>query len=616
MATHEVQVVRQHSAALRAPRARRRLPDRGHDRHRHGPVHLDGLPQHVRDEEFVGRLRASVAPERARPAGGPGRSQRPRPPAPGPGADLRHGPGAAADTRRRHSSAPTGSASTPSGRCGPRTSPRGSTTGTCLAGHAAAVQTQLTRDILTYQDHVASLVAETYTRDHEALNRSRAHVRRSLVRDDPAGEGGTLTASDLAVLAYPLDAHHIAVLLPRTAEGAATRLADALRGHAQRVPVADLPAHAGQHRRVAGPARPVASGRPAVARRRRWTRSAPTASVSNPGAGVDGFAAALRQAEDAERVRARVGRPRARPPSSATPTRASRSCCSRTRSSPGPSSGRARARWPARTPRRAGCARPSRRRSGSAATSPRPSTSSSTSTPSATGCTRPRRCWAASPQERRTELQVAVRLVRLLGAPTDRAGARPNRARKSAEQVRELPGCSYAVAWAAARARPRGRRAGARPSHSVAARNGGASSLPHATSVGARDRADQAGGVGDGERLAGARVPLGVGLQQQRAHGGDLLGRRPRGRPAENHSDSIGSATARQALRPARRPARSRHIDRICVAGRRRPCRRAPAGRRGRATARRAPAPPGRRATRRRGAPGPASATSASTASA
>ena len=76
--------------------------------------------------------------------------------------------------------------------------------------------------ILTYQDHVASQVAETYTRDYEALNRSRAYVRESLVRDILRGEGRELSASDLAILAYPLDAQHVVVLLPQMPEGAAS----------------------------------------------------------------------------------------------------------------------------------------------------------------------------------------------------------------------------------------------------------------------------------------------------------------------------------------------------------------------------------------------------------
>jgi len=170
------------------------------------------------------------------------------------------------------------------------------------AEEALDLLSRLTRAILTYQDHVASRVAETYTRDHEALNRSRAHVRKSLVREVLRGEVASLSASDLALLSYPLDAHHVAVLLPQMPEGAASQLADGLRaagrsphslthalslgstvvwlGRLDPWPVAALSAVAGALERVAA-----------------------VATVSNPAQGADGFRTALRQAQDAQRVR-------------------------------------------------------------------------------------------------------------------------------------------------------------------------------------------------------------------------------------------------------------------------------------------------------------------------
>ncbi len=171
---------------------------------------------------------------------------------------------------------------------------------------ALGVQSQLTRGILTYQDHVASQVAETYTRDYEALNRSRAHVRKSLVRDILRGEGTTLSASDLAILAYPLEAHHVAVLLPQMPEGAASQLADGLR------------AAANAHQSLTY-ALTLGSTVVWLCRLDPWPTTAiesigtvleklgATASVSNAGAGPDGFVVALRQAEDAERIRAAWG---------------------------------------------------------------------------------------------------------------------------------------------------------------------------------------------------------------------------------------------------------------------------------------------------------------------
>jgi hypothetical protein len=87
----------------------------------------------------------------------------------------------------------------------------------------------VTNTVLRYQDHAASRVAETHTRDLDALNRSRTHIRQGLVRDILRGEEDRLTASDLALLGHPLEGHHVAVLLPRTAEEVAARLAESLR---------------------------------------------------------------------------------------------------------------------------------------------------------------------------------------------------------------------------------------------------------------------------------------------------------------------------------------------------------------------------------------------------
>jgi DNA-binding PucR family transcriptional regulator len=170
----------------------------------------------------------------------------------------------------------------------------------------AQLLSQLTRGILSYQDQVASRVAETYTRDYEALNRSRAHVRRSLVRDVLRGDGKELSASDMAILAYPLDGHHVAVVLPHMPEGAASQLADGLRGATR------------AHQTLVYP---LTLGSTAVwlCRLELWSteglgslaevlgKIGATASVGSPGSGIDGFVESLRQAEDAERVRAAWG---------------------------------------------------------------------------------------------------------------------------------------------------------------------------------------------------------------------------------------------------------------------------------------------------------------------
>lgn len=161
---------------------------------------------------------------------------------------------------------------------------------------------RMTQAILGYQDHVASQVAETYTRDYEALNRSRAHVRRNLVRDILRGGAEKLSASDLAILAYPLDRYHIAVLLPTVAEGAAAQVADGLRSATRAQQSLIFPIS-------------LTSTAVWLSRMEPWHTPAlgalqqvlgklgVVAGVSSPAHGCEGFRLCLRQAEEAERVR-------------------------------------------------------------------------------------------------------------------------------------------------------------------------------------------------------------------------------------------------------------------------------------------------------------------------
>ena len=168
---------------------------------------------------------------------------------------------------------------------------------------AAEALSHLTRILLSYQDHVATQVAETYTRDYEALNRSRSHVRRNLVRDIIRGDSDVLTASDVAILAYPLEAHHIAVLLPTVAEGAATQVAEGLRSatDASRTLLYPLALTS----TVVWLARLNPWGYDAQERLRQVLGElGVAASVSNPAAGIEGFREALGQTRQTERVRA------------------------------------------------------------------------------------------------------------------------------------------------------------------------------------------------------------------------------------------------------------------------------------------------------------------------
>lgn len=166
----------------------------------------------------------------------------------------------------------------------------------------------LTQTILGYQDFVASQVAETYTRDYEALNRSRAHMRRSLIKDILRGDGDALSGSDAAILAYELGGRHIAVLLPAVAEGAAAQLAVGMRTavSCQSALVYPLTLNStvvwlgriGEWKRAALDALEGLLREAGI-----------SAAIGGAHAGVDGFRMTLAEAEDAERIRGAWDRP-------------------------------------------------------------------------------------------------------------------------------------------------------------------------------------------------------------------------------------------------------------------------------------------------------------------
>ena len=173
---------------------------------------------------------------------------------------------------------------------------------------AALAQQLLTQTILGYQDFVASQVAETYTRDYEALNRSRGHMRRSLVKDILRDENGVLSGSDAAILSYDLASRHIAVLLPTVAEGAATQLAIGLRGavscqHSLVYPLT-LSSTVVWLGRIGDWKRAVLDALDAV-----LAEAGVPAAIGGPHTGIDGFRTTLAEALDAEAIRAAWDRP-------------------------------------------------------------------------------------------------------------------------------------------------------------------------------------------------------------------------------------------------------------------------------------------------------------------
>ena len=167
---------------------------------------------------------------------------------------------------------------------------------------AADAQQLLTQTILGYQDFVATQVAETYTRDYEALNRSRAHMRRSLVRDVLRGEDDALSVSHVAILSYELGNNHLAVLLPSLAEGLAAQLAVGLRSETFCQCTLVYPLNLSSTVVWLGK---IGDWRPAAidAVEAVLKKAGIPGVIGNAHGGIDGFRLTLREAEDAERIR-------------------------------------------------------------------------------------------------------------------------------------------------------------------------------------------------------------------------------------------------------------------------------------------------------------------------
>ena len=229
-------------------------------------------------------------------------------------------------------------------------------------------------------------------------------------RDPPRGPD-LAGPSDLITLDHDLGGHHVAVVLPSVAEGAAGQLVIGLRAGTG---VRQSLVHPLDLTRTAIWLTAPAAWTTVMLRRLTdaLTAAGVEASVSEPLCGLEGFRTAVEQAQDVERVRRAWGR--AESPASW-----------RTRTSPGdPAAPRPRPRRPVR-PRRA---RPARRgHPGGRAAARDPGGVVPARQPRlgrrAPAAARAHRAQPAAPRrgaprapavERRTELQVALRLQRLL----------------------------------------------------------------------------------------------------------------------------------------------------------------------------------------------------------
>jgi hypothetical protein len=164
----------------------------------------------------------------------------------------------------------------------------------------------LTRAVFCYQDHVASQVAENYARMDEALRRSRAHVRQRLIREVLNVDSEALSPADIVTIGYAFEDEHVAVLLPDTGEEAASRLVPGLKQAARARLALVYPLS-------------LRSAVVWLARSNGWTaslidelraflcREKVTASISGWHPGLDGFRHCLEQAREIERIRAAWG---------------------------------------------------------------------------------------------------------------------------------------------------------------------------------------------------------------------------------------------------------------------------------------------------------------------
>jgi hypothetical protein len=179
-------------------------------------------------------------------------------------------------------------------------------------GEALDALAQLTATLLDYHDHVASQVADNYARVDDALGRTRAHVRQGLVREILRGERTSLSPSDQITLDHDLTADHVAVLLPSVAEGAATQLVVGMRAATG---VRQSLVHPVDLNRTAVWLGHPTGWTPALVGtlRAALTAAGVAASVSEPHRGFGGFVEAYEQASDVERVRSAWGRTYAPP---------------------------------------------------------------------------------------------------------------------------------------------------------------------------------------------------------------------------------------------------------------------------------------------------------------
>lgn len=169
------------------------------------------------------------------------------------------------------------------------------------ATEQSRAQQSLAATVMVYHDAVVSKMSANLAASEEAMNSSRHHIRQRLIQGLLEGDD-VLDPADLVTLDYPVDGEHIAVLLPHISAAGADRVPSVLRRAALFERSLVYRRHLESAVLWLGSTSPWSSARIAdvVAALR---AAGFAASVSAPASGRAGLRAAFAQAESIEAIR-------------------------------------------------------------------------------------------------------------------------------------------------------------------------------------------------------------------------------------------------------------------------------------------------------------------------
>nr|WP_244632903.1 helix-turn-helix domain-containing protein [Aeromicrobium sp. CFBP 8757] len=170
---------------------------------------------------------------------------------------------------------------------------------------ALAAVVALTRTIGSYTEVVISSAALSFSRSEDAFKKSRAHVRQRLIREILDGSGEVLSPADLMTLDYSLGGHHLAVQLPEVPQVDSQRIVNALRTSVSPMHTIVYPVTLGSSVVWLGSSKPWSDDRMVRAVDLLGSMEV-RASVSEQAAGLSGFLRAFEEVRSVEEIRASV----------------------------------------------------------------------------------------------------------------------------------------------------------------------------------------------------------------------------------------------------------------------------------------------------------------------